>query len=184
MFERNGHTNNAKLSQAFASGVHRFLPVKVKVRRTFGWLCPYGDYRSNRWSNTQRHINAIDAGAGNPVDSRTGETYDQKIANALNRSNMPNILRLQGATSKCHLAGRSNEQSQDRIDSNHAQLPVTEFGNFQKTEDATQTSVAGNSCPTPFLAAQAKRVKELGYDVPIRSQKDISSSFENPRFKQ
>jgi hypothetical protein len=92
MFERNGHTNNAKFSQGFASGAHRVPPIKVKVRRTYGWLCPYEDYRSNRWSNAQRHIDAIHEGTGNPVDSRTGETRDQKIANALNRSNMPNIL--------------------------------------------------------------------------------------------
>ena len=185
MFERNGHTNNAKLSQAFASGAHRFLPAKVKVRRTFGWLCPYEDYRSNRWSNTQRHINAIHAGAGNPADSRTGETKAQKIANALNRSNMPNILSDYRVP---HLSAtspdRTNEQSQDRIDSNHAQLPVTEFPNFQNTKDATQTPVAGSSCPMPFLDAQAKRVKDLGYDVPIRSQKDIPSFIENPRFEQ
>ncbi|MPZ06769.1 MAG: hypothetical protein GEU26_10230 [Nitrososphaeraceae archaeon] len=185
MFERNGHTNNAKLSQGFSSGAHRVLPIKVKVRRTYGWLCPYKDYRSNRWSNAQRHINTIHEGAGNPVDSRTGETRDQKIANALNRSNMPNIL---SGYRVPHLsvisADRSNERSGARIDSSQAQLPVTEFGNFQNPKDVTLSPVAGSSCPMPFLDAQAKRVKELGYDVPIRSQKDIPSSIEKPRSEQ
>ena len=136
MFERNGHTNNAKLSQGFASGAHRVSPIKVKVRRTHGWLCPYEDYRSNRWSNAQRHINVIHGGAGNPVDSRTGETRDQKIANALNRSNIPNIL--SGYTLP-HLnvtsADRSNEQFGAAIDSSQAQLPVTESGNFQEYKE-------------------------------------------------
>jgi hypothetical protein len=185
MFERNGHTNNAKLSQGFSSSAHGALPIRVKVRRTYGWLCPYKDYRSNRWSNAQRHINAIHEGAGNPVDGRTGETRDQKIANALNRSNMPNILsgyRVPhlGVTS----ADRSNEQFGARIDSSQAQLPVTEFGNFQNPRDATQSPVAGSSCPMPFLDAQAKRVKELGYGVPIRSQKDMPSSIEKTRFER
>ncbi|MGI0044050.1 MAG: hypothetical protein ACRD47_10095, partial [Nitrososphaeraceae archaeon] len=134
--------------------------------------------------NAQRHIDAIHEGVGNPVDSRTGETRDQKIANALNRSNMPNILSdyrvpLLSVTSQ----DRSNEQFGARIDSSHAQLPVTEFGNFQNPKDVTQSPVAGSSCPMPFLDAQAKRVKELGYDVPIRSQKDIPSSIEKPRFE-
>ena len=30
---------------------------KNKIRRTYGWDCPYQDYRSNRHYNTQRHIN-------------------------------------------------------------------------------------------------------------------------------
>jgi hypothetical protein len=185
MFERNGHTNNAKLSQRFASGAYRVLPIKVKVRRTYGWLCPYEDYKSNRWSNAQRHIDAIHEGAGNPVDSGTGETKDQKIANALNRRNMPNILSDYRVP---HLsvtsADRSNKQFGTRIDSSHAQLPGTEFGNFQNTKDVTQSPVAGSSCPMPFLDAQAKRVIELGYDVPDRSQKDIPMSIEKPLFEQ
>jgi len=65
-----------------------------------------------------------------------------------------------------------------------AQLPGTEFGNFQDTKDVTQSPVARSSCPMPFLDAQAKRVKELGYDVPNRSQKDIPSSIEKPLFEQ
>ena len=31
MFERNGHTNNAKLSQAFASGALGFFPQKLRL---------------------------------------------------------------------------------------------------------------------------------------------------------
>lgn len=185
MFERNGHTNNAKLSQGFASGAQRVPPIKVKVRRTYGWLCPYEDYRSKRWSSAQRHINAIHEGAGDPVDSRTRETRDEKFANALYRNDMRNIL---SSDRKPHrsviLADRSNKRSGVRIDSTQAQLPVTEFGNFQNTKDVTLSPVAGSSCPMPFLDAQAKRVKELGYDVPFRSQKDIPSSIEKPRFEQ
>jgi hypothetical protein len=185
LFERNGHTNNAKLSQGFASGARRVPPIKVKVRRTYGWLCSHKDYRSKRWFNVQRHINAIHEGVGDPVDSRTGETRDEKIANALNRNNMPNILSDYRVP---HLSvtspDRSNERSGCRIDSTQAQLPVTEFGNFHNTKDVTVPPVAGCTFPMPFLDAQAKRVKELGYDVPFRSQKGIPSSIEKPRLEQ
>ena len=185
MFERNDHTNNAKLAQGFASGAHKVPPVKVKVRRTYGWLCPYKDYRSKRWFNAQRHINAIHEGVGVPVDSRTGETRDQKIANALNRSNRPNILSgFRVPNLNVISADRLNELSGDRIDSSQTQLPVTEFGNFQNKKDVTLSPTTGSSCPMPFLDAQAKRVKDLGYDVPIRSQNDIPSSIEKPRFEQ
>jgi hypothetical protein len=77
-----------------------------------------------------------------------------------------------------------NERSRERIDSTQTQLPVTEFGNFQNKKDVTLSPTTGSSCPMPFLDAQAKRVKELGYDVPIRSQKDIPLSVEKPRFEQ
>lgn len=63
-------------------------------------------------------------------------------------------------------------------------MPVTDFGNFQNTKDVTLSPVAGSSCPMPFLDAAAKRVKELGYDIPIRSQKHIPSSIKKPRFEQ
>jgi hypothetical protein len=98
---------------------------------------------------------------------------------------MPNIL---SGYRVPHLgdtsADRSNEHFGARIDSSQAQLPVTEFGNFQNPRDATQSPVAGSSCPMPFLDAQAKRVKELGYGVPIRSQKDMPSSIEKTRFER
>ena len=66
---------------------------KVKVRRTYGWLCPFDEYKSNKWFNTQRHINSQHGwGSGVPVDSRTGETREEKVRNAITQSNLPNTL--------------------------------------------------------------------------------------------
>ena len=57
---------------------------KVKLRRTYGWLCPFDEYKSNKWYNVQRHINSVhgwDSGA--PVDSKTGETREDKVSKLL-----------------------------------------------------------------------------------------------------
>lgn len=66
---------------------------KVKVRRTYGWLCPFDEYESNKWFNVQRHINSQHGwGSGEPVDSRTGETKEEKVKNATTQINLPNTL--------------------------------------------------------------------------------------------
>ena len=50
-----------------------------KIRRTYGWDCPYLDYESNRHYNTQRHIDLTHGiGSGEPVDHMTGETREEK----------------------------------------------------------------------------------------------------------
>ena len=66
---------------------------KVKLRRTYGWLCPFDEYKSNKWYNVQRHINSVhgwDSGA--PVDSKTGETREDKVSNAFIQRNFQNTL--------------------------------------------------------------------------------------------
>jgi hypothetical protein len=107
---------------------------------------------------------------------------DQKIANALNRRDMPNILSGSEVPHQSVIStDRSNEPFGARIGSSQAKLPVTDFGNFQNAKNVTLSHVAGSSCPMPFLDAAVKRVKELGYDVPIRSQKHIPSSINNEK---
>jgi hypothetical protein len=84
------------------NGSHQHFPAgtvvpihqnKVKVRRAYGWLCPFDMYKSNKRFNVQRHINSQHGwGSGAPVDSRTGETREQKARNAITQSNLHNIL--------------------------------------------------------------------------------------------
>lgn len=55
---------------------------KVRIRRTYGWLCPYDAYKSNKWFNVQWHINSQHGwDSGVPLDSRTGETKEEKVRN-------------------------------------------------------------------------------------------------------
>lgn len=56
----------------------------VKVPRTFGWHCPYDNYKSEKHYNTKRHINIRHGfSSGQPIDSSTGLTREQKRRNAL-----------------------------------------------------------------------------------------------------
>lgn len=61
---------------------------KPRIKRTYGWDCPFQDYGSNKHYNTQRHINLIH-GYGEPIDHLTGETRQQKRSAAVQTFNQP-----------------------------------------------------------------------------------------------
>lgn len=50
----------------------------VKVPRTFGWHCPYDNYKSEKHYNIRHGFSS-----GQPIDSSTGLTREQKRRNAL-----------------------------------------------------------------------------------------------------
>lgn len=77
-------------SYGLAEDAPRIHHNEIKVRRTYGWLCPFQDYKSNKCYNVQRHIDSIHGkGSREPIDSRTGETRAQKRMNANSHRNMP-----------------------------------------------------------------------------------------------
>jgi hypothetical protein len=126
----NNNTNNVKLSQWFPNNGYGSNIFPTKVRRTHGWLCPCGDYKSNRWFNTQRHIYKLH-GSGEPIDSRTGETKAEKKA----------------GTSTVHHSGSGmfapngvipvmpKELSENRIVYTRAHIPTAELESPRITED-------------------------------------------------
>jgi hypothetical protein len=144
--------------QHFPSG--NVVPIhqnRVKVRRTHGWLCPFDEYESNKWFNTQRHINSQHGwGSGAPVDSRTGETREEKVRNAITQSNLPNTLT---TSFDSHFGSIRSIQSD------------TGFGSSNTSQKWNQTSPPNTLLPPayesnvrmPFLESQEKRVRQLGY---------------------
>jgi len=132
---------------------------KVKVRRTYGWLCPFDEYKSSKWFNTQRHINSQHGwGSGVPVDCRTGETREEKVRNAITQSNLPDTL-------TTFLDSHSHSGSIRSIQSD------TGFGSSNKSQKWNQTSPPNTLVPPayesnvrmPFLESQERRVRQLGY---------------------
>ncbi|MGH9987192.1 MAG: hypothetical protein ACRD8W_24865 [Nitrososphaeraceae archaeon] len=106
---------------------------KVKVRRTYGWLCPFDEYKSSKWFNTQRHINSQHGwGSGVPVDCRTGETREEKVRNAITQSNLPDTL-------TTFLDSHSHSGSIRSIQSD------TGFGSSNKSQKWNQTSPPNTS---------------------------------------
>ena len=149
---------------------------KVKVRRTYGWLCPFDGYKSNKWFNVQRHINSQHGwGSGEPVDSRTGETREEKARNAITR-NSPNILTT--SPDSCSSLIGSGQSYTGFGGSNRGQKL-----NQASTPNALLSPAYGSNVRMPFLAAQEKRVQELGYggglpcNPPAWSQHDHEGSF-------
>jgi hypothetical protein len=145
--------------QHFPAGT--VIPIhqnKVKVRRTYGWLCPFDEYKSNKRFNVQRHINSQHGwGSGEPVDSITRETKEEKARNAITRSNLPNVL----TTS---LGSHSHSGSIRSIQ------PDTGIGRCNTSQKWNQTSPPntslspyGSNVRMPFLESQEKRVRQLGY---------------------
>ncbi len=125
---------------------------KSKIRRTYGWDCPYQDYKSNRHYNTQRHIDLTHgSGSGEPVDHMTGETRQEK-RRATNESrnqsmNMPKY-RTTGSPPV-----RFQENYHDKILSTFNPDPIRMH----------------------YLEAQERRVKDLGYKIPAQSSHNIGS---------
>jgi hypothetical protein len=59
MYEKNINTNNSKLSQWVPTNGYESNLFSTKVRRTYGWLCPCGNYEANRRFNI--HVNIRNA---------------------------------------------------------------------------------------------------------------------------
>jgi hypothetical protein len=118
---------------------------KNKINRTYGWDCPFQDYTSNRHYNTQRHIYLIHGiDSGEPVDHITGETREQKR----------------------RVANKSHNQSMNMsayYRTRPVSPPVRNPGNYCDT-----TLSAPKPIMMPFLEAQERRIKELGYTVPAQ----------------
>jgi hypothetical protein len=155
------NTNNAKLSQWFPNGKHKSLISPSKVRRTYGWLCPCGDYKSNRWFNTQRHIYKLH-GSGEPIDSRTGETRVEKKTGASATHHSSSVM----FAPKAVIPVKPMELSENKIVNTQA----SEFENIQITENVPSHTTYEDSYSMPFLDAQRRRLTELGYGVRIPSQ--------------
>lgn len=115
---------------------------KNKIKRAYGWDCPFKDFTSNRHYNTQRHIYSIHGiGSGEPVDHRTEETREEKIRAANGSHTHPMNTSVNSRT--CPVFP-----------------PVRDPGNCPDTISAAY------SIRMPYLEAQEHRIKELGYTVP------------------
>jgi len=111
-----------------------------KIRRTYGSDCPYLDYESNRHYNTQRHINLTHgSGSGEPVDHMTGETREGKRRAANGSCNQS--MNMSAYHGTCSM-------------SPHVRYP-----------DTILPTLNPDPIRMPFLEAQERRVKELGYPV-------------------
>jgi hypothetical protein len=116
---------------------------KNKIRRTHGWDCPLQDYESNRHYNTQRHINLTHGiGSGEPVDHMTGETREEKR---------------RAANGSCN-------QSMN-VPAFHSTYSISPPIRYPDTIIPARNP---NPIRLPYVEAQERRVKELGY--PVRAQ--------------
>jgi hypothetical protein len=145
------HTNN--FNRVTASGYSYVARQQQKVsqavtrtRRTYGWLCPFDRYKSNKYYNAQRHINLTHGyGSAEPINSSTGLIREQKRRKALG----------QDAFSTNTFDNRYNMGSSPRPP-NDAQLDYD--------SDSSQSNVSNqNDFDTPILNDAKRRVKELGY---------------------
>lgn len=164
MYTRNDNATNTKMSQWFPA-----YNVQIRVRRTYGWLCPYKDYLSNKRFNAQRHIDKIHGG-GEPVDSRTGETLAQKKAAALHAhkySNMQSGCMMPDTNMNTFVQPKEVFES-ITVDT-QTRAPLIGFENIRHAQDVPVPPTIEGSYSMPFLDAQLKRVRELGYDVPAPS---------------
>jgi hypothetical protein len=131
---------------------------KVKLRRTYGWHCPFDKYKSNKRFNVQRHINSVHGwGSGAPVDSKTGETMEDKVRNASLQRNFQNTL----APPYSH----SNSIGSTRQD--------REFGGNTGEKENQSTPPAALLSPAqmsnvrmPFSKSQEESVPQLRYGPP------------------
>ena len=125
----------------------RVHQAEVKIPRTYGWLCPYDNYKSDKHYNTQRHINLRHGyGSGEPIDSLTGLTREQKRRNALRQ-----------------------ETTSINIHGNKYNTNTRPFDNAQIQNNSGNQS----AFDMPLLDDATKRVRELGYcqNVPTGIQK-------------
>jgi hypothetical protein len=140
------------ISDGTANSVYR---NNVKVRRTYGWDCPFDDYKSTKWFNVQRHINAVHGwGSGVPVDSRTGETKEDKVSNATLQRNLPNNL--------VPPYSRSNSIGSARSDTEFEDKPGEKVNEAVPPAGLSSPAWIGN-VRMPYLESQEERVQQLGY---------------------
>jgi hypothetical protein len=164
-------TDGAASAFGFSGGAHRIRRNEVKVRRTYGWDCPCKDYKSRKWYNTPRHINSIHGiGSGEPVDSRTGETREEKKNNAIRLGNMPKgitgSLNPPGASAPSITLKQSDERFERKEITWGQPYPTSiELEGGQNYGDTLVRQASGIPCRMPFLEAQEKRLKELGYNA-------------------
>jgi hypothetical protein len=178
MHQRNNNTNNSKLSQWFTRRNYESIFVPTKVRRTHGWLCPCGDYKSNRWFNTNRHIYKLH-GSGEPIDSRTGETRAEKKRGVSATHHSRSVM----VTPKEIIPGKPKELSKNKVVNTQALLPAAEIEDIRISQNVPLHTVLEDSYSMPFLDAQRRIVTELGYVVRIPSQSLLpSSSIDINRF--
>lgn len=176
MYKGNDNATDTQLPQSFL--VHK---DQSKIRRTSGWLCPHKDYISNKRFNTQRHINK-EHGGGEPIDSRTGETMAQKKAAAL-RAHKCSDMQSACLMSDTNLIAsfQPKEPSENKAIETQAYAPIPGFEDISRTQILPIPTIKEVSYSTPFLDAQLKRVKELGYGLtPPQSVGNINSKFRGP----
>jgi hypothetical protein len=130
---------------------------KNKIKRTYGWDCLYCDYTSNRHYNTQRHIYLKHGiASGEPVDHMTGETREEK----------------RGATNE------SLNQSMDLSPYPRIYPLASPVKNREYYLDTTSPTT--NPIRLPYLEAQARRLKELGYGVPAQPPHNYGPHVSGP----
>jgi hypothetical protein len=179
MLRENNIAKNAKLSAWIPSDTH-IVPVRNKVRRTHGWLCPYRDYRSNKHFTTQRHINAIH-GSGEPVDSRTGETKTQKKSKASNAQSSMQSGYVMPAPNMV-IAGQLKELSENKTVNAQPHVPIIVTESLPNTQNAHLSTSDEYSYSMPFLDAQKNKLIELGDDSPTQLGKLVPSPIQKVRF--
>jgi hypothetical protein len=151
--------NSNRVSESDYSHMEREPRVpqaSVKTPRTFGWYCPFDNYKSKKHYNTQRHINLRHGdGSGQPIDSSTGLTREQKRRNALRQDSSYINIRENNYNTRSPSRPFDNAQTQNNSGNSQSLL------NNQSAFDM------------PLLDDATKRVRELGccQNVPTRFQK-------------
>ena len=141
----------------------RVPQVAVKIPRTFGWLCPIDHYKSDKHYNTQRHINLRHGyGSGEPIDSLTGFTREQKRRNALRQDT--SSTNIHENNYNINSSSRPFDNAQVRYDSGSSQSSFS----------------IQNAFHMPFLDDATKRARELGYhqNVPARIQMTNNTPYD------
>lgn len=143
---------NPHISGGTANSVYQ---NNVKVRRTYGWVCPFDDYKSNKRFNVQRHINSVHGeGSGVPLDGRTGETMEDKVRNTALQRNFQNTF----APSNSHSNPIGPTRQDRELGGNTGQKE-----NQSTPPAALLSSARMSDVRMPFLESQEERVRQLGY---------------------
>jgi hypothetical protein len=146
MLQRNYSNRGSGYDYSHIVGEPRVPQATVKIPRTYGWLCPFEGYKSDKHYNTQRHINLRHGyGSGEPIDSLTGLTREQKRRNALGQDT--SSISIHGNSYNTNSLYRPIDSAQLRYDSGSSQSCVNNQNAFQMR----------------LLNDATKRVQELGY---------------------
>jgi hypothetical protein len=110
-----------------------------------GGFAPFDNYKSAKHYNTQRHINLRHRyGSGEPIDSLTGLTREQKRRNASGQDT--SSINIYGNNYNTNSSYRPFDKSQLRYDSGNSQSHAS----------------SQNAIHMPLLDDATKRVRELG----------------------